>query len=143
MGLFGGLFESTTKSTTKTSVTDQRVGIEGAGNVGRIDTTGSVIVSSDDVAKLAIEAVETSARDNLSVSTNFLEKAFTSVLKLTDTRLNSADQNFQKSQEFAAGIIAKEQETSDDRLIKVVTWGMVAAVIVVAVQSGALKGFLK
>lgn len=143
MGIFG-LFESSSKVDNKTSVSDQRIGAEG-GDAIRAQTAGqsTLVIGSDTVAVKAIDSVQASARDSLSASTGFLEKAFTEVLQLTDSRLKSADANFRSSQDFAANIIDKEQETSDDRLIKVVTGAMLGLVVIVAIQNGMLKGVLK
>lgn len=130
------LFSSEAKQSTQ--VTDQRAGVEGSGTaISRPSASGNgtLIIGSDEIAGKAIAA----STDALALSANFLGDAFTSFLNLTDKRLERADQNNAAVQEFAGEIISKEQETSDDRLMKIVTFALIGGVAIVAIRSGVIK----
>lgn len=132
---------SSSSSSSSTSTTDERIGADGGASIARVESSGSgtITIGSDDIASEAIK----NSKDQLAVSTDFARTVFSQVLALTDKSLQSAESNIAASRDFAAGIIEKEQESSDDRLIKLVTYIMIAGVGIVALQSGVLKGVLK
>lgn len=131
---------STTTTSTSSTVYDERMGAE-SGNA--IRTSGPVYIGSDELAKAVAEGAIKNSKETLTLGTDFVLSAFTRVLDLTANSLNSADKNVEASRNFAADIISKEQESSDDRLIKVISYVMIAGIAVVALQSGALKGVFK
>jgi hypothetical protein len=149
-------FNSASSSQSQASkVTDQRAGVGGSGiAMGRtsVNDGGSItaVYGSDDVAiasiegqrelsEKSIETVYESTKNALTTTTDLISQAFTGFLNVSDNQLTRANQNVTASREFAANLIADNTESSDERLIKVVQYGMGAAVLVVLIQSGALK----
>ena len=133
-----GLFSSKSSSTTTTQVSDTSSGVQGGGtsvSAPYATAGGTINVGSEVVASEAIQA----SKDALQIGTDFLETAFGEVLKLTDNRISSAEANIAATQKFAGELIQKEQESSDDRLIKIVTYAIIAGVAIVAFQSGLFK----
>lgn len=132
---------SSSASSSSSSVDDERIGADGGSSIARVESSGAgaITIGSD---KIASEAIKNS-KEQLAVGTDFARTVFTQVLELTGKSLQSAENNISASRDFAAGIIEKEQESSDDRLIKLVTYIMLAGVGIVAIQSGVLKGVLK
>jgi hypothetical protein len=128
-------FNSSSSSSKATEVRDERVGADNGATAFRAEGTNEITVGSDDTAQLAIE----SSTNALTATTDLIGSAFSEFLNLTDKRLERADQNIASQNAQTAELISKEQESSDDRLIKVIQIGVVAAVGVVLLQSGAIK----
>lgn len=155
-----GLFSSSSDVRQTTSVVDQRFAAEGdnaSANSVRLDggIDGYINIGSDQVAlasifntnelargsnEIASEVLEAS-NEALLLSSNFLADTFSEVLNLTDQSLQRADTNIRAQQETTAQILAKEQESSDDRLIKIVTFGLIGAGAIVFIQAGGIKQF--
>ena len=157
MGIFGSLFESKSTSTVSTKITDQRFGASEGASANRVDvirSAGTTInVGSDDVAIAAIDEIAENSLQNLRVTSGIFEQ----FVGLADSRLKSADQNFAASQLLVRDIvsrdqdiardivtrgqyvIAKGQESADDRLLKIIKFSLLAGVSIFVIQSGALK----
>lgn len=132
-------FNSSSSSSQATEVRDERVGADNGATAFRATGTNTITVGSDDVAQLAIE----SSTNALTETTDFLATAFTQFLNTTDKSLERADSNLQAQQATTAQLLAKEQESSDDRLIKIFQLATFAAVGVVALRSGIFKDIAK
>jgi len=128
-------FNSSSSSSKATEVRDERVGADNGATAFRAEGTNSITVGSDDTAQLAIE----STTNALTTTTDLIGSAFSNFLNLTDKRLERADLNIASQNETTARLLENEQQTSDDRLIKVIQFAGLAAVGVVFIQSGALK----
>lgn len=130
---------SKSSSSQSTEVRDERVGADNGATAFRASGTNTITVGSDDTAQLAIE----STTNALTASTDFIGSALTNFFQLTDQSLQRADNNLRTQNQTAAELLREEQESSDDRLIKVFAIVAGAGVVVVALQSGALKGVFK
>ena len=156
-----GLFSSSSKVNQTTQVFDERFAAEGdnaSANSVRLSggTRGDIIIGSDDVAlasifntnelakgsnEVAAGAIEAS-NEALLVASTFLADTFTDFLNVTDQSLQRADTNIRAQQQTTADLLAKEQESADDRLIRVVKFGLIATGAIVFIQSGGLKTVL-
>lgn len=126
MGLF-----SSSKSSSATSIynyDDDNAASEGSNIVTGIAAGASVTVGSDELAGFAIDKVVQNSKDTLTLATDFLSQAFTKVLTQSDSRAAAAESNVAANQSLTRDLLQKEQETADDRLIKLVTiLGLTAA----------------
>lgn len=134
MGFLSFLSPSSSSSQS-TTVHDERVGAEGGAIAVRQVSADNVIFGSDDTAQLAIQ----SSTNALTASTDFIGAALTSFFNLTDKRLQSADSNIAAQNKMTADLLEKEQESSDDRLVKIFTYAIVAGLGYTALKSGVLK----
>ena len=132
-------FNSSSSSEQKTEVRDERVGADNAATAFRAEGTNSITVGSDDTAQMAIE----SSQNALTTSADLIGTAFSNFLNLTDKRLERADQNIAAQNQQTATLLEKEQESADDRLLKLVQIAAFAGVGVVAIQSGIFKDIAK
>lgn len=129
---------SKSSSSKASNVHDERVGADN-GSLAFRENTGSVIIGSDELASQAIDQVTQNTFDTLTASTDFIAEAFNTFLNFTDKRIDRADANVAATTQFTGDILKAQQETSDDRLIKIVQFAMIAGVGVVALQSGVFK----
>lgn len=127
------------KASQDSKVTDQRVGADNGAVAFHSLNSDKVIFGSDETAQFAIEA----STNALTASTDFLGSTFTKFLNLTDKRFESADRNQAAQQSLTANLLQKEQESSDDRLIKIFQYGIVAALGYTAIKSGIFKDVVK
>lgn len=132
---------SSSSSSSSSDVFDERIGADNGSVAIREVTGGSVTFrdTSEDVANTAIDAVRQNSTDALTASTDFIGEAFSQVISASEKSLDRAENNLAATRDFAAGLIDKEQETSDDRLVKLFQLVALAGVGIVALQSGALK----
>ena len=150
MGLFGGSSSSSSATTVSNRQEDND---NTAADYGRIDAKetkikvrdgsslkdSTIIIGSDNVAQDAIAF----ASGALQTSADFFTNTFSNLLSSSDSRIDSANANVAATRDFAAQVIEKGQESNDDRLIKLV--GLIGGIgaLIVLIQSGTLKGFLK
>lgn len=132
-------FSSKASSSQETEVRDERIGADNGATAFRAEGTNTITVGSDDTAQLAIE----SSTNALTASTDFIGAALTNFFNLADKSLERADNNITAQQATTASLLAKEQESSDDRLIGLVKMAALAGVAIVALQSGAVKDIAK
>lgn len=105
------------------------------------NSSNSLAVNSQTINALK-ESTEESyglATETLKIGSEFIRDTFGGILNLTDSRLKSADANVQASRDFAAEIISEEQESADDRLIKVVAMMGAGVLALYAIQKGVFK----
>jgi len=139
MGIFGSLFSSKSSSSQTTSVRDERVGAENGAIAVRSVSADNVTFGSDDTAQMAIEA----STNALTASTDFIGSALTSFFNLTDKRLDRADSNIASQNKMTADLLQKEQESSDDRLIKIIQYAMIAGLGYAVIKSGTIKNIVR
>lgn len=152
MGL--SFLSSSSSSSQTTELQDKRIGADnGANALGVVlarSHNNTLNIGSDDVAKHSIDAIKQITKDTLTATTDFISKAFTDFLNVTDRRFEAADNNIAaqnqltetlltNQQNQAAALISQESQSADDRLLKLLKMAMIAGVGVVALQSGALK----
>ncbi len=125
------LFSSKSSSTATSNTYDQKIGVESGGTVNRVDTSGNVTISSDEVANNAIETT----KNALDTSVTFLGDTFTKVLSMADTRIASAENNVAASHQLASEAISKSQENIGDQVLKLALYAGVAAVAIVAFKN--------
>lgn len=124
------------KSNQSSDVNDNRVGADnGAIAFRSANASNDIIFGSDETAQLAIEA----STNALVASTDFIGSALTSFFNLTDKRLDRADNNIDSQNKLNAELLQKEQESSDDRLIKIIKYAMFAGLGYAAIKSGVFK----
>jgi hypothetical protein len=128
---------SSSSSSSSSDVFDERIGADN-GSVAVREITGGDVTFQDLDADVAQFAIDSSLR-TLQASTDFLNETFTQVLNNSEKSVELANTNVAATRDFAASLIDKEQESSDDRLIKVLMYGSAAVVAVYAIQSGAIK----
>ena len=115
MGLFGGDSKTTTTQTVQNY--DERFGAsEGATAVRIGSTVGNVVIGSDDLAALAL----TTNKDALTLASKLMSETITKAFASSDNRASAAENNLTAAQQSSKEIIQKGQESSDDRLIKIV-----------------------
>lgn len=134
MGLFSFLSPSSSSSQT-TTVRDYRVGAENGSTAVHSVNAENVTFGSDATAQMAIE----SSTNALTASTDFIGGALSSFFNLTDKRLDRADSNIAAQNQMTAELLQKEQESSDDRLIKIFTYAIVAGLGYTALKTGVFK----
>lgn len=132
-------FDSSASSSQSSRVNDSRTGADNGGIAVRAAETDTLIIGSDDTAQLAIE----STTNALTTSADLIQGAFSEFLNITDKRLERADQNIASQQATTAELLSKEQESADDRLIKLFQMVAIAGVAIVTVQSGLFKDIAK
>lgn len=132
---------SSSSSSSSSDVFDERVGADNGAVAFRELNGGSFHFddTSQDVSLGAIDAIRQTSTDALTASTDFISQAFSQVITASEKGLERADQNLASTREFAASLIDEEQESSDDRLLQIIKFGTLAAIGVVAIQSGAIK----
>ncbi len=130
---------SSSASSSSSDVHDQRIGADNGAVAIRQLAGGNADLTFNsldaDVAQFAIEG-STAA---LKTSVDFLGDTFSKVLTASEKSVERASNNVSATRDFAAGLIDKEQQTADDRLIKVMGFGATAVAVVFVVQSGAIK----
>ncbi|MCB1557227.1 MAG: hypothetical protein KDJ15_07950 [Alphaproteobacteria bacterium] len=132
---------SSSASSSSSDVFDERIGADN-GSVAIRELSGgnfSFRDTSEDVANTAIDAVRESSTQALTASTDFIGQAFSQVLSASEKSIDRAQSNLAATRDFAAGLIDKEQESADDRLLKLFQLVAIAGVGIVFLQSGALK----
>ncbi|PCI54039.1 MAG: hypothetical protein COB36_11065 [Alphaproteobacteria bacterium] len=127
------------KASQDSQVTDNRIGADNGGIAVHSVDADKVTFGSDETAQFAIEA----STNALTTSTEFIGDALTSFFNLTDKRLESADRNQAAQQALTGSLLAKEQESSDDRLIKIFQYGILAFLGYAAIKSGAIKNITR
>lgn len=136
-GLVGGLLGggSSSKSSSSSSVQDERVGAEGNATAFRSTGENAIItVGSDDTAQFAIN----SSTQALTATTNLIGDVFSKILNSTDTRQERAENNIAQQQRFSADLISNQSQTSDQRLINLMKYGLLAGVSIYAFKSGII-----
>ena len=142
--------KSSSSQSQATKVNDYRVGAENGGIAIGSQASANIRIGSDDVAiaslenqralsDLAIDTAFESTNNALRTGVDFVAGALSEFLNKSDAQLQRANSNVTASRQFAADLIADNTETSDERLIKIVRYGMGAAVIAITIQSGALN----
>lgn len=127
-----GLFSSSSKSTTTTSLTDTSANATDNATanytyLARANLGGDLIINDQ---KAGIEAIQSNertilqlskdAKDNLTGATDLVSNAFTKILSAAQGIADNANTQLNQTRDFAADAISKEQETADDRLIKTI-----------------------
>ncbi len=129
MGLF-----SSSKSSSSTYTTVQNFDDDNAADNGAVislaEAGAHVTIGSDELAGFAIDKVVQNSKDTLTLATDFLSQAFTKVLSQSDARAAAAESNVAANQSLTRDLMQKEQETADDRLIKLMTILGVAGVAI-------------
>ena len=144
MGLFGSLFSSKSSSSSSSSVRDERVGADNNSNAVRsIGNADTITFGSDEVAGQAIDAIRESTSNALTSTADVLQNVFDGFLTATDRSLERSNENLKANQTLSADLLRQEQESSDDRLIKVIGFALLSGVSIVAIRSGFLKGVFK
>lgn len=145
--------KSSSSQSQASNVYDWRTGADNGGlAIGAKSDNNTVLIEqvSDNIAiasidgqrevsEKTIDTIYESTKNALTTTTDVIADAFSGFLNASDAQLQRANSNVKASRDFAADLIAENTESSDERLIKIVQYGMGAAVIVVLVQSGFLK----
>lgn len=133
MALFGG-----SKSTQTTDVRsyDQRVGLSDQATYLNAGAGANINydVLSDDVAARAIISSTEASKSTLSSGLDFASKIFGETLQTAADALTLANRQVDSTRDFAGAVISAEQTTSDDRLIRIVTYGLAAIVASIALM---------
>lgn len=138
MGL-GSLFSSSSSSSQSTKVNDGRVGADNGGLAFRQLDNNKIVVGSDETAQFAIN----STLDALTASTDFIGDQLTSFFNITDRRFTAADNNIQSQNALTAELLKSEQESSDDRLIQIIKYALLAGVGYTVIKSGAVNQVIR
>lgn len=115
MGLFSSSKSSSVTSTTVQNYDDDAAAYDGS-NIVSATGQGNVIIGSDELAALTLA----SNKDALALATDLISETLGKAFSSTDNRAAAAENNLAAAQAAAKETIQKGQESSDDRLIKIV-----------------------
>ena len=112
-----GLFSSSKSSSNQTVQTfDERVAASEGSTALHLQSSGNVVIGSDDLAALALER----NKDGLVIASDLIREAMGKAFQGASSRADAAEANLKAAQAAANASLQKGQETADDRLMKLV-----------------------